>query len=263
MTDATPPPQADGSPPIDISSIAVPPAKPVPKPASRVTLVLSWVTALLIAGIGGWIAMRAAEGDTAYRWGVAFGTVAAPFLLAAVLRVVFYRVRYGGGIATALRSPWFPLTAVLLIALSAAGGISDLLPPRPLDAATAMHVDAPFTLRETDPATVQQIESSLREDPATRSVAVREVVGDDGSVSVLFAADASLRDDDIAEVARGMHESSGGVPTIETIGGREVAIITGPEGSLATWAESPLLFSVFSPDLPTLRAVIEAVMASG
>ena len=264
MTEAIPPQPTGGSPPVDIASVAMPPVKPAPKPSSRATLVLAWATALIIAVFAGSIAMRAAEGTTAYRWGVAFGAAAAPFLLAALLRVIFYRLRYGaGGIATSLRSPWFPLTAALLLVLSAAGSITDLVPPRPVDAVTAMHVDAPFTLRETDPATVQQIEQGLREDPGTRSVAVREVVGDDGSVSVLFAADASLRSDDIAEVAKGMQESSGVVPIIETIAGRQVAIVTSPEGSLGTWTESPLLFSVFSPDLATLRAVIEAVIASG
>ena len=262
--DGTPPPPLDGPPPVDIASIAAPPVRPAPKPASRVTLALSWVTALIIAAFAGWIGMRAAEGGTAYRLGVAFGTALFPFLIAAVVRIGFYRLRYGGGgIRTSLRSPWFPLTAALLAALTAAGDIAALAPPAPVDAATAMHVSAPFTLRETDPATVQQIEQGLREDPATRSVAVREVVGADGSVSVLMAADASLRKDDITEVAKGMQESSGVVPTIETIGGHEVAIITGPEGVLATWTDAPVLFSVFAPDLPTLRAVIEAVIASG
>ena len=270
MTEGTTPtpgttsPPVDGPPPVDLASVAMPPVRPAPKPASRLTLVLSWVTALIIAGFAGWIRMRSAEGGTAYRLGVAFGTALFPFLIAAVVRIGFYRLRYGGGgIRTSLRSPWFPLTAALLAALTAAGDIAALAPPPPVDAATAMHVSAPFTLQETDPATVQQIEQGLREDPATRSVAVREVVGADGSVSVLMAADASLRKNDIAEIAKGMQESSGVVPTIETIAGHEVAIITGPEGVLATWTDPPLLYSVFAPDLPTLRAVIEAVIASG
>lgn len=264
MTEGTTPTHADGPPPIDIASVAMPPVRPAPKPASRVTLVLSWVTALIIAGFAGWIAMRAAEGSTAYRWGVAFGTALFPFLIAAVVRVGFYRLRYGGGgIRTSLRSPWFPLAAALLAALAAAGDIADLAPPAPVDAATVMQVSAPFTLRETDPATAQQIEQGLREDPATRSVAVREVVGEDGSVSVFMAADASLRNGDIAEIAQGMQESSGVVPTVETIAGHEVAMITTPDGILGTWADPPLVFSVYSTDLPTLRAVIGAVVPSG
>ena len=271
-TQATPPPPGDdpppqpvaGPPPVDIASITLPPARAASKPDSRVTLALSWVAALVITGFAGWIAMRGAEGGTAYRLGVAVGTALFPFLIAAVVRIGFYRLRYGGGgIRTSLRSPWFPLTAALLAALAAAGDIAALAPPAPVDAATAMHVRPPFTLRETDPATVQRIEQGLREDPSTRSVAVREVVGADGSVSVLMAADASLRNDGIAEIAEGMQESSGVVPTIETIAGHEVAIITGPEGVLATWTDPPLLYSVFAPDLPTLRTVIEAVIASG
>ena len=262
-TQETTAPPAGGPPPVDLASIPALPVRPTPKPASRVTLALSWVTALVVTGIAGWIAMRGAEGGTAYRLGVAVGTALFPFLVAAVLRIGFYRLRYGGGIRTSLRSPWFPLTAALLAALAAAGDIAALAPPAPVDAATAMHVSPPFTLRETDPATVQRIEQGLREDPATRSVAVREVVGADGSVSVLMAADASLRKNDIADIAKGMQESSGVVPTVETIAGHEVAIITGPEGVLATWTDPPLLYSVFAPDLGTLRTVIEAVIASG
>ena len=264
MTEGTTPTHGDGPAPVDIASVALPPVRPAPKPSSVLVLALSWATALIIVGFAAWIRMRTAEGDSAYRFGYAVGAFVFPFLVAAILRVVAYRLRYGGGgVRTALRSPWFPLTAAILTALSAFGAIADLAPPAPVDAATTMQVSAPFRLRETDPATAQQIEQGLREDPATRSVAVREVVGQDGSVSILMAADASLRNGDIAEIAKGMQESSGVVPTFETIAGRELAIIETPDGFLGTWAEPPLVFSVFSTDLPTLRAVVEAVIASG
>ena len=264
MTEGTTPTHGDGPPPIDIASVAMPQVEAAPKPPSPLAFRLSWVTAVIVAGIAGRIAMVGAEGNLAYRWGVAFGTAVAPFVIAAVVRVGFYRLRYrSGGIRTALRSPWFPLTAAVLAALMAAGSLRDIAPPPPVDAATAIHVSAPFTLRETDPATVQQVEAGLREDPSTRSVAVRDVVGADGSVSVFMAADISLKSDDIDEVAKGMQDSSGILPTIETIAGRQVAIVAASQGVIGTWTDAPLLFSVVAPDLPTLRAVIEAVIASG
>lgn len=259
MPDPTPPAasQTGWAPPTG----ALPPASAGAKPAPRAMLALSWVIGLLFAGSGGWLAMRAAEGGTAYRWGVAFGATLTPFLLAAVLRFAYAKIRGGG--RPILRSPWIPLGAALLAAVAAAGAISSLAPGAPVDAATGMHVRTPFTLREADSATSQQIEQAVRKDPSVRSVAVREVVGGDGSVSVLMAADARMREGGIDEIAKGMHDSSGLAPTIFTIGGEEVAIVAGPDGSIGTWVEAPLLFSVFAPDTATLHAVIEAVMGSG
>jgi hypothetical protein len=231
------------------------------KPARRATLAVSWVAGLLLAGFGGWLAMRAAEGGTAYRWGIAFGATFTPFLIAALLRFAYVKLRGGG--RPVLRSPWIPLGGALLAAVTAAGALSSLAPAAPVDATTGMHVRTPFTLREADSATSQQIEQAVRKDPSVRSVAVREVVGGDGSVSVLMAADARMREGGIDEIAKGMQDSSGVEPTIFTIGGEEVAIVTGPQGSIGTWVEAPLLFSVFAPDTATLHAVIEAVTGSG
>lgn len=264
MAERTTPEEPDQPPLVDPTSPSnVPAALAVEKPPSRAMLLLSWVTAVIIAGFGGWIAMRAAEGSTPYRWGVAVGTVVTPFLISAGVRLVYVRLRGGRGGKAALRSPWVPLAGALLVGLAAAGDIASMAPPPPVEAETAMHVRTPFTLREADAATAQEIEQGMRDDPSVRSVAVREVVGGDGSVSVFMAADARLREDGISEVAKGMQDSSGLVPTIETIGRQEVAIVTGPDGAIGTWIEEPLLLSVFAPDLATLHAVIEAVIGSG
>lgn len=232
------------------------------KPPSRLMLALSWATALVLAAFGGWIAMRAADGSTPYRFGVAMGTVVAPFLIAAVLRLAYFRLRRGRFARVALRSPWVPLGAALIIALSAAGDIASLAPPPAVEAETAMHVRSPFTLRETDAATLQQIEQGLREDQSVRSIAVREVIGDDGSVSLLLAADARLRPGDIDEAVEGLQGAAGAAATIERIGGQDVAIVTGPDGWIGSWIESPLMVQVYSPDRATLQAVIEAVTGS-
>lgn len=242
---------------------AVPEPPTIRKPPSRATIVLSWVTALILAVFGAWIAMRATQGDAAYRWGYAFGAAVGPFLLAAIVRLIFVRVRDGKTGAPVLRSPWVPLGAALLIALNGAGSIASLAPPRPVEAATAMHVRTPFTIREADAATVQQIEAGLRDDPSVRSVAVREVVGGDGSISILLAADGRLREGDLDAIVESVGDSTGVAPTIETIGGEEVVIVKGPDGLIGSWIDAPLMVQVYAVDRATLLAVIEAVTGSG
>jgi hypothetical protein len=261
---ATPPalePAQPAGPPATGWAVPAPPAPR--KPPSRAMIVLSWVTALILAAFGAWIAMRATPGDSAYRWGYAFGAAVGPFLLAAILRLIFVRVRDGKTGAPVLRSPWVPLGAALLIALNGAGSIASLAPPRPVEAATAMHVRTPFTIRETDAAVVQQIEAGLREDPSVRSVAVREVVGGDGSISILLAADGRLRDGDLGAIVKSVGDLVGVAPTIETIGGESVVIAKGPEGFIGSWIDAPLMVQVYAVDRATLDAVIEAVTGSG
>lgn len=238
------------------------PAKP-DTPPSRVTLVLSWVAALIIAGFGAWLVLRGADGSSAFRAGRAVGALAGPFIFAAIVRLGWVRLRNGRFSRASLRSPWVPLGAMLLLGLSTYGNIVALVPPPPVDAATAMHVSAPFTLRAADPAIADEIERLLRRDETIGSVAMRDVVGGDGSVSLLIAADARLAEDDLAEVAAGMQDSAGVAPTMETLGGREVAIITTANGLSGTWIDAPLLMTVYAADLPTLRAVVEAVVGSG
>jgi amino acid transporter len=228
-----------------------------------VTLVLSWVAALVIAAFSAWVTMRGAEGSDSYRAGYVVGAVVFPFLIAAILRLVWVRIQRGRFSKAALRSPWLPLVAALLLGFATAGRIAALAPPPPVDAATAMHVSTPFTLQAADPAVADEIERLLRQDETIGSIAMRNVVGGDGSLSLLIAADARLAEDDLAEVAGGMEDSAGVAPTIETLAGREVAIITTANGLSGTWIDAPLLMTVYAADLPTLRAVVEAVVGSG
>jgi len=222
-----------------------------------------WLAALLFAGFAAWLNVRAAEGSDGYRAGVAVGAFLAPFLFSAILRLVVTRIRWRRFDRAALRSHWVPLGAMVLVVLSTLGNLDKLALPAPVEASTAMHVSAPFTLREADAATVAEVEGLLTQDVSIRSVAVRHVVGDDGSVSLLVAADGRLRDGGISEVARGMATESGLVPTIESIAGEDVAVATGPNGVIASWIDSPLLLSVYAVDLTTLRAVVESVIESG
>src|SRR5215207_4516888 len=220
------------------------PARDAPgRPPSRGVTVLMWLAALLFAGFAAWLNVRAAEGSDGYRAGVAVGAFLAPFLFSAILRLVVTRIRWGRFDRAALRSHWVPLGAMVLVVLSTLGNLDKLALPAPVEASTAMHVSAPFTLREADAATVAEVEGLLTQDVSIRSVAVRHVVGDDGSVSLLVAADGRLRDGGISEVARGM--------------------ATGPNGVIASWIDSPLLLSVYAVDLTTLRAVVESVIESG
>jgi len=234
------------------------------RPPSRGVAVVAWLGALLIAGFAAWIRWRAADGSDSYRAGVAVGAFVAPFLFAAILRVMVMRIRWGRFDRAAVRSHWVPLGAIVIVVLSTLGNLAELAPPAPVDASTAMHVNAPFTLREADAATIAEVERAMREEgDIDGSIAVRHVIGEDGSTSLFVAADAGLDDDDLAEVTRGLDSSSAATPTIETIAGEEIAVLAEANPVIATWVDAPLILSVYAGDLTTLRAVVEAVIESG
>jgi hypothetical protein len=233
------------------------------RPGSRVTLVLSWVAGLIIAGFGAWIATRDVAGSDAYRSGSAAGAFVTPFLIAAGVWLVVVRLRSGRVGRAALGSPWVPLGGALLAGVLAAGRIGSMVPVPPVDAETAMRVSAPFTLRTAQESTILLATDLVSDEASIRSFAVREVVGNDGSVSVLLATDGGLRSGELDQVAAGIKESGGVEPTIESIAGLEVAVTVLPDGAIGSWIEAPILMSVFAADMVTLRAVIEAVVGSG
>ena len=188
--DGPPPPPVDGPPPVDIASIAAPPVRPAPKPASRLTLALSWVTALIIAGFAGWQSgMRAAEGGTAYRLGVAFGTALFPFLIRGC--------RADRLLPTALRRRRhqdIPPIAMVPVDRGAAGRADGSRRHRGPGTPGAgrrrdRHArECPVhASRDRSPRTVQQIEQGLREDPRPVPWPCGRWSGPTGSASVLMA----------------------------------------------------------------------------
>jgi hypothetical protein len=244
---------------------AAPATPTTPTRSSRILLVVIWALVILIAAGGALLAYRWGDGSEAYRQGRAVGTLVAPFLFAGLLRWLYVWLlarRSGSDRKAVIRSYWVPLGALILIGLSFMGNASTLVPPAPVDATTALRISAPFTLREASPEATKLAESGFEAIESIRSYAIREVVGEDGSVGLLLVADGALqgREGAIEEAARGMEDASGLTATIEPVQDRRIAFATGNGLVIGSWIEAPLLFSVYATDRPTLDAMIEAVM---
>ena len=229
----------------------VPPVSgpPTSLAVSRAFLIVTWIAAVLVVGFLALVRTAAQDADSVYRAGYGFGAFVIPFLVAAAARWVVVRLRRGkpGAPAGVRRSHWVPLGAIALAVLTGVSSLSALARTTPVDPATALRVGPGFSLRETDPATAQQVTELFGEQSAFGDVLVREVVGDDGSVSVLLIADGRLRDEDMAEMARGLGDGSGIATRVDSIGGKQVAVAVGSDYSMGSWIEEPLLLSVLAP----------------
>jgi hypothetical protein len=227
-----------------------------PRPASRLSLVIAWIGALVFLGLVGLIRLRSGENLTAYEMGRVLGYVLAPIILALIVRWIFVRVSGGGSV---LRSLWTPLLTIAIAGVLLVTSVASLAP---VDPTSAMRVAAPFTLEDPDPATLDQITSGLRQEGFTGPIVVKMVHGVDGSTSVLYAMDSRVSPDDLDEIARGMTQDTGKSAVVESIAGTDVAISVGPDAAFADWVEAPLLVSVVAADEATLRAVAEAVLTA-
>jgi hypothetical protein len=233
-----------------------PGAGPPARPASRVSLIVAWIGALILVVLVGLIRYRSASDLSAYELGRALGTFLVPIVVALIIRWIFVRVTGGGPV---LRSLWTPLLTIAL-----AGGLfaATLASLAPVDPTPAMRVAAPYTLEDPDQATLDQITTGLRQEGFTGPIVVRMVHGADGSTSVLYAMDSRVSADDLDEIARGMTKDTGQSAVIESIAGTDVAISVSPDAAFADWVEAPLLVSVVAADEVTLRAVVEAVLTA-
>lgn len=177
MTEGETAPHTLGPPPIDIASVATPPVRPAPKPAP------AWCSRSRgLPRRSSWGSRPGSRCGAPRRQRVPIRVrdraIVFPFLVAAIYAwsPTDCATAAGSGLPFDRRgSPRRPPFSRRCRHSAYSG-------PRAagaVDAATAMQVSAPFTLRETDPATAQQIEQGRREDPGTRSIAVREVVGAD------------------------------------------------------------------------------------
>jgi hypothetical protein len=264
--DPTPPvdstsPPGDSTPPPNLWAAAPDSASPRGR---RVPLALAWGVALVIAGASALLAYRSGSGSEGYRLGLAVGSFVGPFLLALVLRAVFAWVRPGAGSARrpTLRSAWIPIGATIIAGLALSGRIVSLAPAAPVDPASAMRISGPFSLQEASADTRQIAEAGLKGNRSIRAYEVREVVGDDGSLSLLVVVDGPLRDGvgSIEGVARGIESASGLTGTIESIRGTNVAVAVGETLSIGAWIEEPLGFYVYAVTPTRLHAIIEAIL---
>jgi hypothetical protein len=222
---------------------------------------LAWLVALVVVGFNAFVASRTAGSPGSPRMlGYMVGAILAPFVIALIFRAVFVLLRRRTPSGAILRSPWLPLTATVLAGLSLAGNIASLAPPATIDPNTVMRISPPFALREASTETAGQAEAILKEDKSIRSYAIREVVGDDGSVSMLLVADGALRSGELDGVAKGIQDASGLVPTTQAIGGRDVVVAVGEQIAVGAWIEEPAFISVYAADEAILRAVVEAIL---
>lgn len=265
-------PPATEAPPPDTDSTAVAarattgwvvPA-PASRPPSRTFVIFAWIAAVLIVGFLALMVSAAAGISTPRGVGRMIGAFIGPFLVAAIARFVVVLLGRGkpGAPVGVIRSHWVPLGAIALATLGGISSLSSVAAPTPVDPATALRVAPPFTITDTDAATIQEMQALYGEDPTVGEIVVREIVGEDGSVSIIVVVDGQFREDDPRELARGMEEGSDLTATVETIGGREIAVAHAPTASVGSWIEKPLLLAVYAPDELTLREVVAAVVTA-
>ena len=271
MEPADPPQPLDLGPPrveapSDQLSHWAPAVGPDDKPARVVPLWPAWLVALALAGFNGFLASRLAYGTSSSPrvLGSVVGTVVGPFLIALIARaiLVLIRSRRPTGSRSVLRSRWVPIGATILAGVSLATNIVSAAQLRPADPSSAMRISGPFTLRAASPETARIAEAGFKGDRTIRSYEVREVVGEDGSLSLLVVADGPITDrvGAIESVARGIESASGLTATIEPIRGRNVAIAVGETLSIGAWIEEPLGFFVYAVTPTRLHQIIEAIL---
>jgi hypothetical protein len=233
-------------------------------PIGRGVRIVLWAVALLFVGLFAGVRASAAEGTTAFRAGGVVGAFVAPFLLAFALRWIVVRLRHGRPDAPVgvVRSPWVPLGAIVIAFVVGAGTLASAAPPVRVDPATAVRIGHGFSLRDADPAVAEQVAHAFAEEDSSGAHLVREVVGDDGSVSVLLIADLGLRDGDMEDAARGIADGSGLEARVDTIAGERVALATSGDVAVGAWIEAPLMLAIYAPDEATLRAVITSILAT-
>jgi hypothetical protein len=152
-------------------------------------------------------------------------------------------------------SPWVPLSAIILALPS---GLSALATPILVDPSIAARIGPGFTLRDAEPAVVEEMTQGLTE--RVGDVVVYEVVGDNGSVSFLLIGDARVGPGHVYDLARGLADWFGLTPQLETVEGRSVATAVGRDVAVAAWVEAPLFLEIYAADEPTMRAVLESIL---
>jgi hypothetical protein len=240
-------------------------APPEASPRSRrLLLAIIWIAALLLAAFYAVLIYGTSDGSDAYRFGRATGALVGPFLLALILRFVWVRLitRRRAGPRPILRSPWIPFGAVILVGLNLLANASTLVPRTPAQVVDAIRIDGPYSLRPASPETADIAAAGLKGNAGIRSYEVREVVGEDGSLSLLVVADGALSEHDgaIESLARGMESTSGLTATIEVIRERRVAIAVGETLSIGAWIDEPFGFFVYSVTPTNLHRIIEEIL---
>jgi hypothetical protein len=225
--------------------------------------VLVWALAAAIV-LGNALVAGRAGGETAGTprfIGFVIGALVVPIVIAAVLclLVLVVRDRRRPTVATVLRSSWLPVATIVIAGAALVGNLATL---RPIDPQSAIRIGGPFSLRPASAETLQIAEAGFKGDRTIGSYEVREVVGDDGSLSLLVVANGPLQDrvGAIEAVGRGIESASGLTATFETIRDRQVAIAVGETLSIGAWIEEPLGIYVYAVTPSRLHQIIEAIL---
>ena len=229
----------------------------------RARTVLVWALAAAIVLGNALLAGRALGGTpgTPRFIGLVIGALIAPVLIAAVLRLVVLiaRDRRRPGSRAVLRSTWLPVATMLIAGLALVGNLATL---RPIDPQSAIRIGGPFALRAASAETLRIAEAGFTGDRTIGAYEVREVVGEDGSLSLLVVAEGPLQDrvGAIEALGRGIESASGLTATYETIRDRRVAIAVGETLSIGAWIEEPLGLYVYAVTPSRLHQIIEAIL---
>jgi hypothetical protein len=153
------------------------------------------------------------------------------------------------------------LLGVAAVGLAVANTLGALRPAQPAD---AIRISAPFTLRAASADTRQIAEAGFKNDRTIKSYEVREVVGEDGSLSLLVVVDAGMREGagQLEALGRGIESTSGLTAAYEDIRDRRIAIAVGDTLSIAGWIEEPLGVYVYAVTPTRARQIVDAVLAA-
>jgi hypothetical protein len=135
---------------------------------------------------------------------------------------------------------------------------------RPAQPADAIRISGPFTLRAASAETRQIAEAGFKNDRTIKSYEVREVVGGDGSLSLLVVVDAGMREGagQLEALGRGIESTSGLTAAYEDVRDRRIAIAVGETLSIAGWIEEPLGVYVYAVTPTRVRQIVDAVLAA-
>jgi hypothetical protein len=151
---------------------------------------------------------------------------------------------------------------MVLAGLGIGGNIVAAALPGAVTPTDAIRISGPFTLREASEDAKRIAAAGFKNDKTIHDFEVREIVGDDGSLSLLVVVDGSLSGatGEVEQLGRGIESSSGLTAAYETIRDRRVAVAVGDTLSVGAWVEDPLDLYVYAVTPTRLHQIIEAIL---
>jgi hypothetical protein len=238
-----------------------------PRSPSPLVLVSAWLTAAALAATNAYVLAERRSGfepGSAAWIGYIVAIFLLPFIVAISSRAIVVWVgRRRGDLGRSIaRSGWIPLVAIILICGSMSANVLASGRQGSVHPIDAIRISGPFTLRPASADSVQIAAAGFKNDKTIHDFEVREIVGDDGSLSLLVVVDGSLRGatSEVEQLGRGIESSSGLTTAYETIRDRRVAVAVGDTLSVGAWVEDPLDLYVYAVTPTRLHQIIEAIL---